>query len=218
MSKVLRAPDDITVVRSTEVGNVEFVNGIAEEFTDEQAEYLAVLGFSVVDSESLESEEESASTETENVPEPDAPEEDLRTPAEEEEEEDTREEESDPVEPRADEEVNDFEEDSGEEDAAEEGELEDEDGESEPVGEEDADTEPEPSEVDGEEEESDGEGDTGGEEEDEDRESEPDEPVNLPTMRDNVATITQFAQDNNISLEGADTKREMLSIIGEQLN
>jgi len=38
--KILRAPNDSTVTRVTSVGEVKFVEGIATEFTPEQAEFF----------------------------------------------------------------------------------------------------------------------------------------------------------------------------------
>lgn len=170
--KVLRAPNDITVTLSTGAGNVEFIDGVAETYTDEQADYLSELGYEVIGSGSLEGEDQS--TESEATAEDDTPKEDLKTPAEDEPDEDV------PAE--------------GEEDGVAPGEGEE-------------------SGVDSEVDESDEEESDGSEDDD----SEPDEPVIPPTMRDNTETIAQFAEEHNISLKGAETKREMLALIGEQL-
>ena len=53
--KVLKAPTDITVLRNTSVGQVSFVEGIATEFTDEQAAHFQdkIGGYKVIETDDL---------------------------------------------------------------------------------------------------------------------------------------------------------------------
>ena len=57
--KVLKAPNENTVIRNTSVGEVSFVEGVATEFTDEQAEFFCeeIPGYTLVD---IPTEEEAA--------------------------------------------------------------------------------------------------------------------------------------------------------------
>jgi len=65
--KVLRAPNETTLTRVTSVGEVHFENGIATEFTDEQAQYFTERqkGYTL---EEILSEEETAEATKASIP------------------------------------------------------------------------------------------------------------------------------------------------------